>query len=159
QAQPNATMTSVELTAASLGDAIERRHPSQSFKAKLESGALPIRGYPDSKVVAFLDEHPGFDFLTADVEPYLVAHRLDEDDELKRAVLQTQRVLRLGATQSQTALMLNAGLTSAHAVITAGKSSLIATLSGSAPQWKIATLYDNAHAILSGVLGVASIVA
>jgi len=157
EARPDAALADIEREAALLAQAIELRYPSITFKSRLAAGAPA--GYPAAEVAQFLDRHRDFDLRATDVEPFLIERGLDGDEALKGGVLRTQRVLRLGATQDEAMLLLAAGLTSAHGLVATGWPALTATLGHAIPEARLAVLHGNARVTLSGILGVASIVA
>ena len=158
QARPNGSMSDIERMAGNLGEAIEVQHPSLTFKTKLDTGAVHIDSFPAAKVADFLGAHPDFDLTATAIEPFLIERRF-QDAEVKKALLGTQRVLRLGPTQTEAIELMRAGLTSAQAIFSAGLHRLNALLGDPIDQTRVATLYDNAHQVVSATLGMASIVA
>ena len=158
QARPSGSMSDIERVAGNLGGAIELQYPSLTFKTKLDTGAVHIDGFPAAKMADFLGAHPDFDLTATAIEPFLLERRF-QDAEVKKALLGTQRVLRLGPTQTEVIELMRAGLTSAQAIFSAGLDRLNALLGDPIDQTRVATLYANAYQVVSATLGVASIVA
>jgi hypothetical protein len=158
EARPNGSMSEIERAAGNLGEAIELQYSSLTFKTKLDRGVVHVDGFPSAKVAKFLGTHPDFDLKGTAIEQFYIERGL-EDAELKKALLDTQRVLSLGATQTEAIEVMRAGLTSAQAIFATGLSKVNVVLGDRIDQMKIAELYGKAHQVVSATLGVASIVA
>lgn len=157
QAMPEASLSEIERSAASRAAAVEVQYASPAFLTKLRDGAVDIVGYPVAKVADFLGAHPGFDVKSTSVEPFLIEHGLQDDAELKSAVLATQRVLNLGTSQAEAVDVMRAGLTSAPAVFSAGVEALNRSLGERIGESRVAAIYATATLMVSATLGMASI--
>ncbi len=102
----SARIGDIETLVLKLERRVAQAHPMVALQARLTDGSFKKIEFPADAVANVLKSAPNLDLKSTDIEPFLIRNKIEVDDSTRKALLQIQRVTRLGATAGEVVTLL-----------------------------------------------------